>query len=449
VSSAGALLATSPYAGYAYGYPHKTAYRPLESPVPLRDAWAEERDGALFLYIHIPFCEMRCGFCNLFTQARPKEDLAERYMAALERQARRTREALGDPRFARIAVGGGTPTDLSIERLEAVFDIAERVMGASPQSIPVSVETSPETAAHEKLALLRARGADRISIGVQSFFEAETSAVSRPQRRADVLAALDRIRALGFPTLNVDLMYGLPGQTVESFLASIREALAWRPEELYLYPLYVRPLTRMGRSEKSWDDTRLELYREARAILFAEGYTQASMRMFRAASSSPSAPPGATSSPRDVPVYRCQEDGMVGIGCGARSYTRGLHYSTEFAVGARGVREILDAYVQREGEAFDVIDYGIELSQSERQRRYVILCVLSDEGLDFSAYRERFGSDAAGDFEELSVLEELGLARRDDGALKLTERGIERSDAIGPWLYSRDVCARMEGFALR
>jgi oxygen-independent coproporphyrinogen-3 oxidase len=439
VKAAESLLASSPYTGYSYGYPHKTAYRPLDRPVPLREAWAAEKDGALFLYIHIPFCEMRCGFCNLFTQARPKEDLANGYMATLRRQARRVREALGEARFARFAVGGGTPTDLSMENLEAVLDIAEGIMGASPRDIPVSVETSPETAETQKLALLRERGVDRISIGVQSFLEAETRAIARPQERAVVEAALKRIRAAGFPTLNIDLMYGLPGQTAETLIASVREAIAWGAEEVYLYPLYVRPLTRMGRSDKTWDDERLTLYREARARLLSEGYSQVSMRMFRS----------ARAPQKDGPVYCCQEDGMVGLGCGARSYTRALHYSSEYAVGARGVREILEAYVRRPDEAFDAADYGIELDSSERRRRYFILSILSDEGLDFDAYRRSFGSDAASDFEELGVLIDLGFARAEGGVVRLTEQGMERSDAIGPWLYSQPVRSRMERFELR
>ena len=140
---------------------------------------------------------------------------------------------------------------------------------------------------------------------------------------------------------------------------------------------------------------------------------------------------------------------MVGLGCGARSYTRSLHYSTEFAVGARGVREILEAYVTRTDASFDVIDYGFELSASERRRRYVILSILSDEGLDFEAYKARFGADAAAEFEQLNELERDSLARREGSALKLTPRGVELSDAIGPWLYSPDVRARMDGFALR
>src|SRR5205823_596337 len=152
-----------------------------------------------------------------------------------------------------------------------------------------------------------------------------------------VEVALGRLRAAGFPTLNLDLIYGLPGQTVASWLTSVRAALRWRPEELYLYPLYARPLTRLGRSRGGGDDLRPECYRQARAVLLDAGYTQVTMRMFRAAHA-----PG-----EGGPVYCCQEDGMVGVGCGARSYTRALHYATEYAVRAAGIREILTDYIAR------------------------------------------------------------------------------------------------------
>src|SRR5262249_22680455 len=138
-----AMLAESPYQGYAYAYPHKTAYRLLQPPVSLHDVWAAERREALFLYLHVPFCEMRCGFCNLFTQTRPKEDVPRQYLQTLRRQALRVRAALEGARFARFAVGGGTPTYLDRAGLEALLDIAERVMGADLAAIPGSVETSP------------------------------------------------------------------------------------------------------------------------------------------------------------------------------------------------------------------------------------------------------------------------------------------------------------------
>jgi oxygen-independent coproporphyrinogen III oxidase len=307
------LLDGPPYQGYAYAYPHKTAYRPFAPPLPLRDLWAAERREALLLYLHVPFCEMRCGFCNLFTQPRPRAELAEAYLSALARQTGRVREALGAATFARLAVGGGTPTFLDVPELERLFDLAFAVLGPAAGKVPASVETSPETAEAEKLALLRRRGVTRISLGVQSFVEAETSRVGRPQKTAAVRAALERIRDAGFPVLNIDLIYGLPGQDRASWLGSLREALRFAPEELYLYPLYVRPLTGLGRSGRSWDDERLDHYRAGRELLLAEGYRQTSMRMFRA----------AHCPDEGGPVYCCQEDGMVGLGCGARSYTRG------------------------------------------------------------------------------------------------------------------------------
>src|SRR5512134_3564067 len=92
------LLTGSPYAGYTYAYPHKTAYRPLERAEPLRRVWSDERRDALFLYVHIPFCEMRCGFCNLFTQAQPREDFVAAYLKTLQRQAERVASAIGDAR---------------------------------------------------------------------------------------------------------------------------------------------------------------------------------------------------------------------------------------------------------------------------------------------------------------------------------------------------------------
>ena len=141
---------------------------------------------------------MRCAFCNLFTEAKPAADRTVEYLAALSRHVEQVQAALGDAAFARFAIGGGTPTMLDETGLAALFDLTARLLGRSAHQLPTSVETSPETAAHGKLALLRERGVTRISIGVQSFVETETAAVGRPQRTADVHAALERIRRQNF-----------------------------------------------------------------------------------------------------------------------------------------------------------------------------------------------------------------------------------------------------------
>jgi oxygen-independent coproporphyrinogen-3 oxidase len=434
------MLADTPYAAYTYSYPHKTAYRPLDPPLALDEVWADERRDALFLYLHVPFCEMRCGFCNLFTTANPSFDLVDAYLESLERQAAAVGAALGPASWARLAIGGGTPTFLDERGLHRLFDLAEGALGADPSAIPVSVETSPDTAEPSRLRVLRERGVDRISIGVQSFVEAEAHAAGRAQRTASVELALERIRAAGFPTLNIDLIYGLPGQDVASWLASLEAALRFAPEELYLYPLYVRPLTGLDRRGTGLDvDLRLECYRAGRELLLSAGYEQVSMRMFRA----------AHAPEQSGPLYCCQSDGMVGLGAGARSYASDLHYSSEYAVGATTIKGILSDYVRQPDAAFAQARYGVAVGPGEQRRRYVIQSLLQAEGLDCAAYRDRFGGAVWADLPELGDIVSYDLARQDGEKLILTPAGLERSDTLGPWLYSPRVRRLMEVYELR
>jgi oxygen-independent coproporphyrinogen-3 oxidase len=440
------LLAGSPYVTYCYAYPHKTAYRPLTPAVPLDRAWQHENTSSLFLYLHVPFCEHRCGFCNLFTLARPEASLPAQYLAALRRQAEITREAIPSARFTRLAIGGGTPTFLSTGELQSLFLIAAQSMGASPREIPVSCEASPATVDAEKLALLRDLGVSRLSLGVQSFDDDDAHAMGRPQRRKDVERALSLVQEAGFPAVNLDLIYGGENQTRESWLDSVARAIDFGADEIYLYPLYVRPLTGLGRLSRQWDDWRLALYRAGRDLLLGCGYEQVSMRMFRLSSRHT---PCAVHDQRHAEraYYCCQDDGMVGLGCGARSYTRSLHYAREYAVGTRAIAGILADYLRRTPAGFAQCDYGIRLGDDEQRRRLVILSLLQADGLALAHYRRRFGSDVLDDLPQLAALADSGLATIDEERIVLTAAGLERSDAIGPWLYSSAVRGRMEDYA--
>ena len=171
------------FASYVYSYPHKTAYRTLDPQPSLRDVWHDEPRDALFLYLHVPFCEYRCGFCNLFTRATPPEQMASRYLAQLRREAEIVREQLGQASFVRLAIGGGTPTYLNDDELPELLSIA-RDMGADATAIPAGIECSPATASTTKLQVLKDFGIDRISIGIQSFDDQESSSLGRPQKRA-------------------------------------------------------------------------------------------------------------------------------------------------------------------------------------------------------------------------------------------------------------------------
>ncbi len=426
------------YKGYAYSYPHKHAYRALEEPALLRDAWSGENKQALFLYIHIPFCEMRCGFCNLFTIANPEEGAANAYLEQLEQQATVMKELLGDAAFGQLAVGGGTPTYLETEELETLFHIIENTLGAKSHTVPFSFEMSPKTITAEKLHFLSSKGVDRVSMGVQSFVETETKQLGRPQQTAGVYAALELLRDAAFPVMNLDLIYGVPGQTTQTWLFSIKEALRFSPEELFLYPLYVRPFTGMDKMQAEASALRQTLYRAGRDYLLEHGYEQVSMRMFR-----------KTNTPSRNTLYRCQEDGMLGLGAGARSYTKALHYSSEYAVGRKGVREIIADYMKKTPDDFGKADYGFYLDDGEQRRRYLIKSLLHSTGLDVLRYRNSFASDVLADFPQVQQLLDAGYVKAIGSELIITQNGLEYADAIGPWLYSDAVNERITGFELR
>ncbi|MFV8754925.1 STM4012 family radical SAM protein [Nannocystaceae bacterium ST9] len=441
VVDVGELLRGSPFLGYSYAYPHKTAYRPLAEPRPLAEVWAEQDRSRLFLYVHVPFCAVRCGFCNLFTQKHPPAELPAAWQATLDRQIAVVRRALPDARFARWAIGGGTPTLLEADALARIFDRLADAWPIDFAATPGSVETSPETCTDDRLAVLERMGTRRISIGIQSFDADELRSLGRPQAVTLGEAALDRIRRRRFARLNLDLIYGIAGQTPASFEAAIRRALDWRPEELYLYPLYQRPLTGLGLRGRSWDDQRAALLEHGRDYLLAHGYRQVSMRMFERIDDTQREP---------GPVYCCQADGMIGLGVGARSYTRTLHYSDAWAVGSAGVRSIVADWIARTDEQLGRAWYGIELDGEEQRRRWLIQSLLQREGLDFADYRRRFASEALDDFHhELAGLLEHGLLARTREGLIPTARGLAWSDAIGPWLYSDASRAASQEFELR
>ena len=441
-----ALLHETPYQSYSYSYPHKSAYANLEQAVELTEAWKDEDQSALFSYIHIPFCEFRCGFCNLFTISAPPSDLQQRYVDTLINQIKTTRESLPVAKFARFAMGGGTPSYLSRDQLEQILLAVQDSLNIDLSSIPACVEISPDTINRDKLTVLKAFHVDRISMGVQSFVENETLSLCRPQNNQHVFAAIELLRKLEFPIINLDLIYGIDGQSIDSWMHSVRTAAALNVEELYLYPLYVRPLTGLHKiglkfapSHPSTDDLRPSMYVAARDYLLDKGYQQISMRMFRAPH---------VNNP-EGPIYSCQNDGMLGLGSGARSYTKRLHYSGRYSVTRKSSRSIVNEYCENIASNFRRIEYGFILNGEEQRRRYVIQSLLLVEGLDKKAYLHRFGTSPTQDLPQLQQLLKLGLAKEERQLFCLTNEGIARSDSIGPWLASSNVQQRMRQFELK
>jgi len=426
------------YEGYAYSYPHKHSYRKLE-PVPLQSLWEQEKKDALFLYVHLPFCEMRCGFCNLFTIANPQGNMVDAYLKTLELEAKTLKEIINPVSFGQMAVGGGTPTFLDVKQLDKLFTIIKN-FGADPSITPVSFEMSPKTITGEKLQFLAAQGVDRVSMGVQSFLESELKSLGRPQKNKEVYEAIEKIKKTGFETLNLDLIYGSYGQTLESWTFSVQEVINYKVEEVFIYPLYVRALTGITKLAQAAADNRFQLYQEAKQMLLAAGYEQISMRMFRLKKEQYKKPPVQ---------YACQEDGMTGIGAGARSYTKALHYSSEYAVVRGNIKSIIEKYIGKNEDDFRHVDYGISLTTEEQKRRFLIKSLLHNTGLNTEKYRQLYGTGVMDDYAQLQQLIDNDLAVLRDGILFLTSAGIDYSDAIGPWFYSEPIRDRIHNFELQ
>jgi len=251
-----------------------------------------------------------------------------------------------------------------------------------------------------------------------------------------VLAAIDTIQQASFPVFNLDLIYGIQGQTKSSWMETVERTIEINPEEIFLYPLYVRALTGLERTGRSPSEHRRELYQLACEAIISAGYQQCSMRLFR------------RQDVESTSDYCCQEDGMIGLGPGARSYTRQLHYSSEYAVGQKGVRQIIASFNDRPDQDFAIADYGVKLNLNEQRRRYLIKSLLHFSGLNTKGYQLRFNSQVFEDFPQLNELLKLDLAVATDELLQLTPVGFSWSDVIGPWLYSEEVNSRMEEFEL-
>lgn len=419
---------------YAYSYPHKSSYRALSPPISIADAWCDEDLGRLSLYIHVPFCEMRCGFCNLFTQSQPEDEFVAAYLAALLRQMTVIHDVVPDATFGQLAIGGGTPTFLSTAQLDNLLGSVESAWGQPLTGLPTSIETSPTTATADRLHVLSNYGVQRISLGVQSFSAAEARLFGRPQCPDDVHRAIIAIRQAGRFELNLDLIYGHPDQTRDSWRFSLEQALQYQPDEFYLYPLYVRPETGLARHGVPAIRHRLDLYREARDRLMTAGYEQQSLRCFRRPRAS-------------TPVaYACQRDGMIGLGCGARSYTRALHYATRYAVTQAGIRAILREWISQSGDDFAVATHGLWLSAEEQLRRYVILSLLQAEGLSRAEFAGRFPETHLDELSGITGLRARGWLVGTGEREQLTPTGLEHSDEVGPLLYSSPVRERLREF---
>lgn len=421
----------NPYMQYMYSYPHKTAYRKMQENLRQYAHFLE--GGGHGLYVHIPFCQARCGYCNLFSVTGRKAESVDGYLDAVERQSRQYREILTPfgTSFSHLTIGGGTPLYLTPPQLERMFFILKEYFSFA-ENRELAVETAPNQTTPEKLEVLKRVRTTRISLGIQSFSDRELKMLKRQHSGQKAREALKLLRAFGFPCINVDFIYGIPGQTCESLLDSLGEALEYEPEEIFLYPLYVKRGVGLEREKAAMrPEEAFRQYERGSRFLKERGYRQDSMRRF------------VRLSKAERVFSECGFGTSLALGCGGRSYLGNLHFCTPYAVTGSACGAMLEQY---EGtEDFSGITNGILLSKEEQKRRYVIRHLLIRPGLLIDRYRERFGTNPQEDFPVLEEWAKKGFLRENEkGYLELTDTGMGLSDFLGPQLISPEIRRAME-----
>jgi oxygen-independent coproporphyrinogen-3 oxidase len=199
----------------------------------------------LGLYIHVPFCRSRCHFCAFYLEIY-RDDHAQSFLTALSRemQLHVAQQPLGGRRLDSVYFGGGTPTALRTEDLCDILSGVRTNFGLT-RDAEITIEAHPDTVAVEGLRALSAAGFNRISFGVQSLDEKELTQIGRPVLSDTTHKAVASARQAGFTNINLDLMYGLPGQTLDSWLGTVDHALALEPTHLSCYALTVENNTRL------------------------------------------------------------------------------------------------------------------------------------------------------------------------------------------------------------
>lgn len=230
------------------------------------------------LYLHIPFCQRKCPYCDFNTYAGLNR-LFEPYSAALVREIELAGASRGRPVVKTIFLGGGTPTVLPAALLRDILDACHRAFNVQPDA-EITSEANPGTVDVDRFAALREIGVNRLSMGVQSFDDAELQFLGRIHSADEVETAFNAARLAGFDNINLDVIYGLPGQSPETWRRTLRRALELGPEHFSLYSLVVEEGTpfaewaETGRIGYPDSDLAADLYELAEEVLGPAGYVQ-------------------------------------------------------------------------------------------------------------------------------------------------------------------------------
>ena len=367
----------------------------------------------LGLYLHIPFCHSKCDYCDFYSLA-GREDRMDDYQKALIAHMKETAPQAKGYQVDTVYFGGGTPSFLGDKRLRALLKTVGKQFDLSKDA-EITVECNPESVEKKMLARLRRAGFNRISLGVQSARDRELNSLRRPHTFRQAQEAVAAARAAKFKNLSLDLIYGLPGQDMDSWRDSVEQVLALEPEHLSCYGLKVEPGTplddRVIRGEKlPGDDQQADMYLWMVDRLARGGYRQYEISNF--------ARPGFQS--RHNLKYWMGRP-YVGFGPGAHSDFGGRRYSF--------VRD-LDRYISGILKGGQVIDQSELIPQRERSGEYLMLRLRTTRGIEEWEYRREYFMNFDAIEQRLEEYERQGWAEHHNRRWNLTPKGFLVSNRL-------------------
>ncbi len=379
----------------------------------------------LSLYVHLPFCNTICYYCGcnkVVTRDKSKGDVYLKYLAA-EIALQASALGDGDARVEQMHWGGGTPNFFRVDQLSGLFDALRGHFDMAPYG-EYSIELDPRYAAPDYVAELHDLGFNRVSLGVQDFDPDVQRAVHRIQSEEQTLELIAGARRAGFQSINIDLMYGLPKQTLISFNRTIARVIEAAPDRIALYnyahlPTLFKPQRRIREADLPAPETRLKLLGLGIKRLTEAGYVYIGMDHFARADDSLAVAQRQGRLHRNFQGYSTHADcDLLALGVSAIG-SIGPTYSQNF--------RNLDEYYECLDRNIVPIMRGIELAADDLLRRAVIhglMCQfsLSKESIAIS-YLIDFDSYFANELNELREFEQLGLVKLDDSWITVTAKG--------------------------
>lgn len=412
-------------------YPTADRFVEAFGPEEYRRALQQRAEGAmvggrtpLSLYVHIPFCESVCYYCACNKVVTRHHERAAEYLAALEHEMALHVAVLGrGQRVSQLHLGGGTPTFLSDAELQRLMEtLRENFSLAS--GAETSIEVDPRTVSEERLAFLASLGFNRLSFGVQDFDPQVQKAVNREQPFESVRALVEASRRIGFESLNVDLIYGLPKQTPESFSRTVAQVGELRPDRIALYayahlPQRFKPQRRIDDHALPTGAQRVAMLQQGMAGFEQQGYVYIGMDHFALPNDTLAVAKRQGRLHRNFQGYSTQPDcDLIGLGVSAIG-RMGATYSQN----AKTLPEYYDAV--RQGQL--PIVRGLALSRDDLVRRAVIMALMCQGRVEFESIELAHLIDLRGyfaaEFEQLEALAEQGLVELEPGAIQVTPTG--------------------------